>query len=252
MNPLGNSKGGILLLGLSLVPLFLTAIFAGMFLLDFLYLKSQVQKACFTGPRETQNKSIGSLEKLLALNNVARGLKILETTTRISLKIALRGLPYSAPLVASLKIKLATIIADQIKLGIMQKEIIYVATLAMQKSIQTTHASLKSIFNQFGEKRIWLDIHSSVHSDFSEGLAVEAESSDRAPVYRLKNNFESKQMLAHSWHFNLESESWLSRWTTKSLVWNDRCFSTLGQEAKQWTVKSNLKSNLGNSSSSRY
>jgi hypothetical protein len=241
-----NRKGGILLLGLSLLPLFLTTIFGGVYFLNFLHLQSQVQKICFTEPRKTQNVVSERLKSLLSLNQLARQLKTAETTTRIALSVALRAIPYSAPVVARLKLQLAEIIRSQIALKIQQQTLISAASLSMQTALQSTSENLKSTFNHFGQNRNWLSVHSHVQTWPNGGLAVEAESSDRAPTYRLKANFETRQALVHSWHLTLKVRSWLSNWMDRSLVWNERCYSTIAKENNQWIVKSNL----GKSSSS--
>lgn len=241
MKTINNSSGSILILTLTLVPIFLTCIFGMSYYLNFLSLQAQVQKVCFSDPPKAQRAIIPQLTELLGLNPIARTLKSTERGLKIALAQAMIGLPETAALVTQLQEQLELVRAQRAALEKRQKQIIFSSNQTMSSSMRTTNDGLNKLFKDHARARPWLESKYQVKKGPEHGLAVEPELSDIAPPYRLRRNFESEQSLAHSWQVSLKVTSWLSKWMDQELEWRGTCSNTLGSQRQSFKVKSSLE-----------
>ncbi len=241
MKTIKNSSGSVLILTLTLVPIFLTCLFGLSYYLNFLSLQAQVQKVCFSDPPKAQREVVPQLTELLALNPMARKLKSTEGGLKIALAQAMIGLPETVALVTQLQEQLELVRAQRAALEKRQKQIIFASSRTMNNSMRTTNDWLNKIFKEHARTRPWLESKYQVKKGPEHGLAVEPELSDIAPPYRLRRNFESEQSLAHSWQVSLRVTSWLSNWMDQELKWRGTCSNTLGSHGQSFKVKSSLE-----------
>lgn len=205
--------------------------------IHWIFFRMQVQKNCFEATTQGQLEAKKDLQKLLSLNPKAYKLKLQKLQYELQLVEALTGLPYTAALVAQLRLLLRQIHLQQLQLDTEQKQLLLSGRLKLNRASQQAVINMNKDFKTYKIARDWLQMSAIAQTHFSPGLAVMPQSSDLAPSYRLQNEFEQKQALIIFWKAHLRVKQPLNNFIKNSIDWEQKCTTTLSPESMDFRIK---------------
>lgn len=199
---------------LTILPVILAGLF---FLLFSQYFKKNWMQSlyiCRSELLQTQTATGQHLKKLMALNAQARFLRVALNFAYAELAA---GYATENPiLIARAQQEIQRIKAQQKRLDVQQKTIIFAANTTMMSGVQKV-ASLLHRQNQWNQARMPDTFSYQIRSisPAPKLLAVKPDRPEIAPVYELKNDFTQEQALRVSWTSAFQTRSketfrWLS------------------------------------------
>lgn len=232
---LHNQQGFALAISMALLPVVIGAFLLLFAVLGVNQFNLRTQQVCREGGLRGQQQVAPLLEKLLGLNNKARNLKRAEIQAQRQLQLALAS--KVPPAIAAARAYLAAVQLQRRVLDIQQKQILVQSNLILLKAHRATSRDLLAALLNGISAFNFLKVKTQKSFSLPPTLAVSPEYPDVAPPYRTQAQFEDKQALAHSWHYQLTVRSSFQNFLMGDLRWNPSCAVTLKQEGQTWITK---------------
>ena len=138
-----NSKGFVSLASLNLIVIFISLYFTLCFSVRLIAIKNYVRKTCLLESVRSQKKILRIEKKLVQLNPLSTTLRSQIKITQVALAIA--TVNSQAALIVLLQKKLVELYAQQKKLDLLQKSIIYQIQLLLAYESQSIIQKSKAI-----------------------------------------------------------------------------------------------------------
>lgn len=200
-----NSKGFVSLSVLNLIVIFISLYFILCFSVQLIAVKNYVRKTCILEAVKSQKKILKVERKLIQLNPLSTTLRTQIKITQVALAIA--TINSQATLIIVLQKKLVELYAQQKKLDLLQKNLIYqiqfLLTYESQSIIQKINQSVEADSND------WTNIiqtQSYFSKNNSTEIAFKPDSEGGlGPNYVLKKDAERLQSLSFIWQYSFRT-----------------------------------------------
>ncbi len=232
-----NSKGFVSLASLNLIVIFISLYFTLCFSVQLIAIKNYVRKTCLLESVRSQKKILRIEKKLVQLNPLSTALRSQIKITQFALAIA--TVNSQAALIVLLQKKLVELYAQQKKLDLLQKSIIYQIQLLLAYEPQSIIQKVKQSVDT--DSSGWADI-TQTQSHFSKNNLSEIafmpdSEGGLGPNYVLKKNAERLQSLSFIWQYSFRT---LERFQAY-VFWNNHlkmiCAATPQFGGHLWSVK---------------
>ncbi len=234
MKSIKNEKGGILLMALTLLPLFLALMVGFFYLLEVVSIKETLRHDCRLQLINTQKYIRDSIESLQKMNRPAALLHKQKTLVEIKIAAALAAGQY--PLALKLGAKLYKIQKKQKVLNISQQTIIKTTFLKTNQNLSRLRNHLSQKMKEKSPQIIKVSL--SPEWSHHKGIALVPNRPDPAPEYELPSDFEEKQELVQKWQYSINIISPFSKFLKYSQEFSDQCNVTLkSQNSKRLSIK---------------
>lgn len=230
-----NQQGFAAILILALLPALISGFFMVAAMLGFLQLDLAMKHSCRQEGLSTQERVLPHLKKLLSLNPKSIKLKTQWMIAQAQLAAALAsGNPAG---IAAAKSRLMQVKTMRQTLEIQQKQLIMQSNLQLHRGHAGTDMKLLSRARDLQHRIGFLKIRASLLRETPPRLAVRPDSSDIAPTYSPKPDFESHQALAHRWQYEILLPSPLSKFLKGNFSFEKACAVTLTKGSTQWKTQ---------------
>lgn len=221
---------------LTLLPVGIGLLFAVHFALAFIQFELRQNHSCRTALIPAQNQAGEMLGQLLNLNPEAAELRVLEFQAKLLLQAAIAS--ENPPAIASAKLYLNSIQTKRSILGQKQKQLIRAGDQMLNNGFWKAKTQLMKDQKDFlPSLRPLLTGEYQPQFGTPSQMAVRPDFPDTAPVYMLKNNFESQQALVQKWQYSFHVHPVLKSFLQGHFAFAKDCSVTLEQRNLKWTAK---------------
>lgn len=228
-----NQKGFAIVLCLALLPCLVAGLLVVFALINFIKNDLALKHQCRAQGEIGQKSVRPLLEQLLSLNSKALALKaeLLQAKAAQSAAITEQNWPE----VGRRAVQIKRIEKQQQLLDKQQKRLISQANMLLYRNHSSTSLGLRRL----GTDNSTILLKSTLQQITGRAprLAVVPESTDIAPVYKLKADFENEQSLAHEWQYKLSVQPPFSNFIKGDFSFKKACAVTLTKEGSAWITK---------------
>lgn len=223
MKQIKNQKGGIMLMALTLLPLFLALMVGFFFLLEVISLKATLRHECRNHLIKTQGQIRDSTQALLKLNRPASLLHQKKIIAEAKLAAALAIGQY--PTALKFAAEISQIEKKQKILNISQQTIIKTTSLKTNQNLMRTRNKLSEVIREKSPQIVKISLFPNWSSH--KGIVLIPNRSEPAPEYEFPSEFEKEQELVQKWQYSINIVSPFSKYLNYSQEFSDQCNVTL-------------------------
>lgn len=228
-----TEDGFILILFLSLLPLFITGMLIIFATINTIQNDLAMKYECRQGGLQGQKLSAPLLASLLKLNSRALHLRVRKNQALS--EIAAATISKNVVALSTATKKLIQVRKQQEELDGLQKQIIKQANLILSSASSKTRIKLYKIASTGSNILAKFRLINLVSKNTK--LAIHPDSPDLAPIYRLEKDFEVAQALAQEWQFLISTKAPFSYFIPGTFTYKKTCAVTLHKEFSQWHPK---------------
>lgn len=230
MSPLKNEKGFAVAMIMALLPVFIVGLIVMFSVVNATQTDLAVKHMCRKEGLSAQKRVAPLLSTLLNLNPLAQSLKMQLLAAEAALAVAVAQQNWFAAATQSKKI--SEIKQKRKELDIRQKQIIEQSNLILERNHSNTKIRLRQTLQ--ARSNVLMNLKIRDFKGKAPQLAVRPDSSDTAPTYSPKEEFEQKQSLAHEWQYRLSVRRPFSIFVSNEFDFKKSCSVTLVKEISKW------------------
>ncbi len=238
MNQITNEKGGVMLMALTLLPLFLALMVGFFYLLEVISIKESLRHECRNHLIKNQEQIRASIETLQKMNRPAALLHKQKTLLEIKLAAALAAGQY--PLALKIGAKIYQVEKKQKILDISQQTLLTNTLIKTNDNLRNLRSHLSKEIKNKTQYIIKISIQPKW--SYHEGITLVPNRPRPAPEYEFPSDFEQKQELVQEWQYSINIISPFSRYLNYKQDFSDQCNVT---QQKQNSKKLSIKIKTG-------
>lgn len=225
-----KNKGFITASMITFLPVCLAFLWGTFTATGLMQYELRLSHICRSSLLQTQNKVAPLLTRLLALNPLARKLKIQHERAEKALKMAISV--GHGPAIAAAQLKVNLLRLRRLELELQQKELLARSSREMQIGYERSGLELQRAARA-GQKATSALLEIQFHLTKQRPvvkLAVRPEYSDLAPPYELESPFPNRQSMEHLWQYRARLKGPMPG----HFEFHKGCSVTLYQEREKW------------------